>query len=285
MDKKLFSTQIYKDVFAFALKAHNEQKTPEGLPYSFHIVSVALEVINSLSHHSISYDEANIAICCALLHDVNEDTNVRVTTSLHVENIDVVIKGVQALTKDETLPSKQAQMRDSLERLKQQPKCVQMVKLADRITNLAPAPNFWNKAKRESYVKEAKMILEALKDSNPYLAKKLRDKIENYEVEKGDNFLAFYSDKKQLVLDKNHSKYLKTFKAINRLNSYVKKEYDLELFSAYLHVENENGMDDYEKVNVSYIVKVLNTKDLLDLNKQTDETIAKYMSVIYEGLE
>jgi (p)ppGpp synthase/HD superfamily hydrolase len=53
---------------------------------------------------------------------------------------DIVISGVAALTKDETLPSKQEQMIDSLKRLKFEPKCVQMVKLADRITNLAPAP-------------------------------------------------------------------------------------------------------------------------------------------------
>jgi len=283
-NKELFSTEIYKEAFAFALKAHKSQTTPEGLPYFFHIVSVALEVINSLSHHSISYDEANIAICCALLHDVNEDTDTRVTDALHVESIDSVIAGVQALTKDETLPTKQAQMRDSLERLKQQPKCVQMVKLADRITNLAPAPDFWNKAKRESYVKEAKMIHEALKDSNPYLADKLQNKIDNYEVQKGDDFLAFYSDEKQLILDKNHAKYLKTFKAINRLSSYVKKEYDLDMFDSYLHVENKDGLDK-TKVGISYIVEVLNKKNLLNLNKQTDDKIAKFITIIYEGEE
>jgi len=283
-NKELFSTEIYKEAFAFALKAHKTQTTPEGLPYSFHIVSVALEVINSLSHHTVSFDEANIAICCALLHDVNEDTGTRVTNSLHVENIDSVIAGVEALTKDEILPTKQGQMRDSLERLKQQPKCVQMVKLADRITNLAPAPDFWNRAKRESYVKEAKMILEALKDSNPYLANKLQNKIENYEVEKGDDFLAFYSDETQLILDKNHPNYMKTFKAINRLNSYVRKEYDLELFDNYQHLKNRDELDK-NTVGINYIVKILNKKNLLNLNKQTDDIIAKYMTLVYEGEE
>ena len=176
MSKELFSTRVYKEALAFALKAHKEQKTPEGLPYSFHIVSVATEVVNSLSQHTVSYDEANIAIACALLHDVNEDTDTRVDSSLNIPNIEAVIAGVGALTKDSSLPSKQEQMQDSLHRLKQQPKCVQMVKLADRITNLAPAPDFWNQAKREAYVNEAKQILEALKDSNPYLASKLQYK-------------------------------------------------------------------------------------------------------------
>jgi len=278
--KELYSTKIYKDALAFALKAHGEQKTPEGLPYSFHIVSVANEIINSLSMYAVPYDEANIAICCALLHDVNEDTDTRVTDALHVENINGVIEGVKALTKDETLPSKQEQMADSLKRLKQQPKCVQMVKLADRITNLAPAPLFWNRLKRKSYVDEAKTILKVLKDSNPYLAQKLQHKIDSYEVEQGDDFLAFYSDEKQLILDKNQPNYLKIFKAINRLNSYVKNEYNLELFDTYMNI---NGKTELEKeiVDISYIIKVLNKKNLLNLNKQIDEKIGKYISIIY----
>jgi guanosine-3',5'-bis(diphosphate) 3'-pyrophosphohydrolase len=153
--KELYSTKQYKEMLAFALKAHKEQKTPEGLPYSFHIVSVANEIINSLTMHRISYDEANVAIACALLHDVNEDTQevvTKYTLPYNTTDVETIQKGVQALTKDETLPSKQQQMKDSLDRLKQMPKCVQMVKLADRITNLAPAPLFWNKAKRQAYV-------------------------------------------------------------------------------------------------------------------------------------
>ena len=143
MPTELFSVEIYKNVLAFALKAHGNQKTPEGLPYSFHIVSVATEIINSLSQHRISYDEANVAVACALLHDVLEDTETTMgTESLDIPNIEAVLTGVWALTKKEKLPTKQEQMQDTLERLKQQPKCVQMVKLADRITNLAPAPDF-----------------------------------------------------------------------------------------------------------------------------------------------
>ena len=184
MPTELFSVAVYKEVLAFALKTHGEQKTPNGLPYSFHIVSVATEILNSLSQYPMSYEEANVAISCALLHDVLEDTDTTMGThSLDIPNIRTVLQGVWALTKDTKLPSKQAQMQDSLERLKQQPKCVQMVKLADRITNLAPAPSYWDKSKRKAYVSEAKMIHKALKDSNPYLADKLQEKIDNYDIE------------------------------------------------------------------------------------------------------
>ena len=283
-NRELFSTNIYKKAFAFALEAHKTQKTPEGLPYSFHIVSVALEVINSLSMHTISYDEANIAICCALLHDVNEDTQERVSSrNLDLENVDSIVSGVEALTKDETLPSKQQQMQDSLKRLQQEPKCVQMVKLADRITNLAPAPLFWNRAKRSSYVEEAKQILKALQGSNPYLEQKLQNKIENYQIDMEDNYLIFFAQDAQLILDKNHPKYLKTFKAINRLNEYVKKEYDLELFSRWDNRDTFVVESTQEKLNISYIVEVLNQKELLNLNRQIDSKIGRFMSTVYEG--
>jgi len=290
--KELYSTKIYKDILAFALKAHKEQKTPEGLPYSFHIVSVANEIINSLSMNPISFDEANVAIACALLHDVKEDTLYdvsRYTIEFPTNNIDIVINGVSALTKDTSLPSKQEQMKDSLERLKQMPKCVQMVKLADRITNLAPAPLFWNRNKRKAYVDEAKFILRELGESNRYLADKLQRKIDSYEVDfvRGsmgmkiaDNYLVFFADEKQLILDKTHKNYLKTFKAINRLNEYIKKEYDIELFT---HCKNEEEVKEYKsRVGISYITKLLNTKDLLDLNKQVDDKIEKYFTTILE---
>jgi len=295
MPKELYSTKNYKDALAFALKAHGEQKTPEGLPYAFHIVSVANEIINSLSIHRISYDEANVAIACALLHDVNEDTQERVSSrNLELENVDRVVSGVEALTKDETLPSKQQQMQDSLKRLKKEPKCVQMVKLADRITNLAPAPLFWNKAKRSSYVEEAKLILKALKDSNPYLAQKLQNKIDNYQTDKildnngfpmEDNYLVFFAQDEQLILDKNHPKYLKTFKAINRLGEYVKKKYDLELFNRWDNRKKFVVESTKERLGIGYIVEVLNQKELLNLNRQIDSKIGKFISIIYEGEE
>jgi hypothetical protein len=292
--KELYSAKIYKDILAFALKAHGEQKTPNGLPYSFHIVSVANEIINSLSMHKISYDEANVAIACALLHDVNEDTDEEVskyTIEFPSQNVDIVTRGVAALTKDETLPKPQ-QMKDSLKRLKEMPYCVQMVKLADRITNLAPAPKFWNKNKRKAYLDEAKFILKELGSSNKYLADKLQNKIDNYEVEYTrdsigfkviDDYLLFFTDDKQLILDKNHKKYLKTFKALNRLNEYVSKKYNLKLFDSWKNIEAKDISEYTNRVRISYIIEVLNSKDLLNLNKQTDDKIDKYFTTILEG--
>ena len=291
--KELYSTKEYKNILAFALKAHKEQKTPEGLPYSFHIVSVANEIINSLFINRISYDEANVAIACALLHDVNEDTDESVseyTLPFGVPNSKTIQDGVSALTKDETLGSKQIQMKDSLERLQEMPYCVQMVKLADRITNLAPAPLFWNKTKRQEYVNEAIKILEALKDSNEYLANKLQSKIDNYlvskvlnkfDIKQDDDYMVFYAEEKQLILDKNHKNYLKTFKALNRLNDYIFKIYDIRLFKRpYCDYDwaNRESKDIFEytnRVGMEYILEALNGK--------TDSKIKNYINIIYNG--
>ncbi|WP_294875875.1 MULTISPECIES: HD domain-containing protein [unclassified Sulfurospirillum] len=183
LPKELFSVDFFKENLAFAFCAHGEQKTPHGLPYSMHLLSVTAEVINALACEPLSYDEANVAIACALLHDVNEDTITKITKESPLAgNKEVIAKGVLALTKDKSLPSKEAQMRDSLERLKQRQNCVAMVKLADRITNLGEPPKQWDAAKKRVYLEEAKVILRELGYAHRYLATKLSEKIEAYAL-------------------------------------------------------------------------------------------------------
>lgn len=182
LPKELFSVEFFKENLAFALLAHGEQKTPHGLPYSMHLLSVASEVINALYMEPLSFDENNVAIACALLHDVNEDTTTQITKESSLAgNSEVIAKGVQALTKDKTLPSKDMQMHDSLERLKKRQNCVALVKLADRITNLGVPPKHWDEAKKRKYLEEAKLILSELGYAHHYLAHKLHEKIEAYE--------------------------------------------------------------------------------------------------------
>lgn len=183
LPQELFSVEYFKDNLAFALLAHGEQKTPHGLPYSMHLLSVASEVINALCMEPLSFDENNVAIACALLHDVNEDTATKITKeSALAGNAEVIAKGVAALTKDKSLPSKELQMRDSLERLKKRQNCVALVKLADRITNLDIPPKHWDAIKKRTYLEEAKLILKELGYAHTYLARKLQTKIEAYAL-------------------------------------------------------------------------------------------------------
>ena len=73
-------------------------------------------------------------------------------------------------------------MADSLARIKEQPREVWMVKLADRITNLQPSPKGWYKidGKIEAYRNELEKILSELGDASEALAERLREKIGVY---------------------------------------------------------------------------------------------------------
>lgn len=176
----MFSQENYIEVLNFAALAHGEQKTPKGLPYIAHITCVAMEVINACEKSQLEQNKTDLAISCALLHDVIEDTNITYD-EIYVKFGDKIANGVEALTKDKTKSTKQEQMKDSLERLLAQPYEIQMVKLADRITNLGIPPKQWDNEKMKKYQEEAALILSCLKNSNIYLSKRLEEKIEEYK--------------------------------------------------------------------------------------------------------
>lgn len=176
----MFNQENYIKISTFAAHAHGEQKTPKNLPYLLHISCVAMEVINACEKSQLDEKKADLAISCALLHDIIEDTNITYD-ELYLKFGPNIADGVEALTKDKTLATKQEQMRDSIEKLLTQPYEVQMVKLADRITNLGVPPSHWDNEKIKSYLKESSFILSCLKNSNIYLAKRLEEKIEEYK--------------------------------------------------------------------------------------------------------
>jgi (p)ppGpp synthase/HD superfamily hydrolase len=123
---------------------------------------------------------AELAICCAILHDTIEDTEVTYE-ELQKEFGKAVANGVMALTKNETLATKREQMIDSLERIKKQPKEVWVVKMADRVANLGEPPHYWKLEKREAYKAEAQIIWDFLHEADETIAKRLKEKIEAYE--------------------------------------------------------------------------------------------------------
>jgi len=176
----MFSQEVYLKALNYASKAHGDQKTPKGFPYLNHLCSVTMEVIHACEKSSLDEKKSNLAITCALLHDTIEDTDVTYD-ELYVDFSDEVADGVEALTKDKNLPSKAEQMRDSIEKLLCQPYEVQMVKLADRITNLSTPPKHWDNDKKKAYLKEASFILSCLKNSNIYLSTRLEEKIKDYQ--------------------------------------------------------------------------------------------------------
>ena len=58
---------------------------------------------------------------------------------------------------------------------------VRMVKMADRINNLQPPPEHWDNNKKRKYKKQATLIHEMLGGVNPYIEKRLKNKIREYE--------------------------------------------------------------------------------------------------------
>lgn len=177
-----WNPEKYNTAWHFATLAHGDQtyrRPQEGqeFPYINHLASVAMEVSLALAKSPEPYD-ADLAIQCALLHDTIEDTDVtreQVAASFG----EAVANGVMALSKSPDLP-KPEQMADSLQRIRQQPKEVWMVKMADRITNLSEPPFHWDDAKITQYQREAQQIHQALHSANATLAARLQEKITAY---------------------------------------------------------------------------------------------------------
>lgn len=172
-----WSQDLYFKAYWFAAEAHNGQLLPDTtLPYIVHPGMVCMEVMAALQAEA--GHQADLAVPCALLHDVLEDTTITYET-LKTEFGEQVAEGVLALSKDRSLP-KTKQMDDSLRRIRLQPREVWMVKLADRINNLRTPPAHWTAEKKAQYREEAVRILEALQEASPLLAERLREKIAGY---------------------------------------------------------------------------------------------------------
>lgn len=176
----MFSPERYVQAMRFAAERHAKQKVPgTELPYLVHVVSVAAEVIAVLPATKLA--DPDLAVLCALLHDTVEDTET--TLDEITERFGAAVAaGVAALSKNETLPTKQEQMADSLRRIKAQPPEVAVVKLADRTTNMAPPPHYWTKEKCRAYREEAIAIADALGYASSALEARLRGRIEAYQA-------------------------------------------------------------------------------------------------------
>ncbi len=174
-----WSQERYIKAHAFAARAHRgQQVSGTRLPYVTHIHLVTMEVIAAL--WAEPGRRGDLAVQCALLHDVIEDTSVSYE-EISAEFGVAVADGVLALSKDPAL-DKSRRMADSLTRIRRQPEEVWMVKLADRITNLQSPPPHWTRTKTIAYRQEAQSIHAALQEASPYLSKRLLAKIDAYRV-------------------------------------------------------------------------------------------------------
>lgn len=174
-----FSPDLYVQALRFAAQAHQGQRVPgTELPYLVHVCSVTSEVLAALAVETVA--DPDLAVQCALLHDVVEDTETPVSRLAELFGAGVAA-GVDALTKRASLP-KAERMADSLARIRLAPREIWMVKLADRLTNLAPPPPDWSREKCRAYRQEAEQILAALGDASPHLAARLTARAATYRA-------------------------------------------------------------------------------------------------------
>jgi (p)ppGpp synthase/HD superfamily hydrolase len=195
----LYDPDRYVRALQLAAVRHAGQKMPSSqpgveYPYLVHVTSVTAEVIAALPESGL---DADLAVGCALLHDSIEDTaktdEDKAALAAHIAELfgTGVRDGVLALSKRKTLPDgtaldKPAQMADSLRRIREQPHAVWAVKLADRITNLAPPPTQWSRDKCAGYQREAQTILETLGAASSVLATRLSARIADYPTTWGE---------------------------------------------------------------------------------------------------
>lgn len=177
-DPPVYDAELYVRALRFAAEKHRAQTMPGNppLPYVVHITSVAAELIAELPGERPTH--VDVAVQCALLHDTLEDTDAT-EPELRALFGPAVADGVLALTKDPTLP-KGTGMKDSLGRILMQPREVALVKIADRITNLAPPPPHWSREKCLAYRDEAQLIADELGSRSLTLVQKLRKRIAGY---------------------------------------------------------------------------------------------------------
>jgi (p)ppGpp synthase/HD superfamily hydrolase len=173
-----WSQESYIKAYRFAAEKHKGQLVP-GTEWSYlaHLSMVSMEIIAALNHETDM--DGDMAVQVAILHDSIEDTDT-IYDEVLSEFGPKVADGILALTKDENV-EKQNQMRDSLRRIKLQPKEIWMVKLADRVTNLQPPPYYWTTEKRKKYLDQAKLILDELRACSVFLSNRLNEKIQVYQ--------------------------------------------------------------------------------------------------------
>ena len=158
-------------------QTYGGRSADQQIPYISHLASVAAEVAWAVAGEP-GWD-SDLAVQCALLHDVLEDTATTFDEVSEQFGL-AVAQGVQALTKDAHLASSELRMQDTLRRIRLQPREIWAVKLADRIANLYHPPFYWNAEKINQYKIEARTILAALGAANARLAARLEGKIAAY---------------------------------------------------------------------------------------------------------
>lgn len=173
-----WSQEKYIKASFYAAEAFNEKLFPgTNLPFAIHISLVSMEVMAVLLAESGL--DGNLAVQCALLHDVI-DYGDKTEEALKQEFGIEVARGVQALSKPNGVPESQ-KLSVSLANIQKQPREIWIVKMADKLTNLASPPGNWTSKIIEAYRISALQTHNALYPASAFLADRLLKQIKASE--------------------------------------------------------------------------------------------------------
>jgi guanosine-3',5'-bis(diphosphate) 3'-pyrophosphohydrolase len=133
------------------------------MPFVFHPIQVAMLLFRYAELPTAALVKG---VTVALLHDLLEDTNTSPWT-LRVLFGGTVLEAVEAMTKDETIPthgvSKMPVVRDKVARIQATGwTWLGLVEIADRLANLLDVPPAWSNAKLHAYLDEAEYMERSL---------------------------------------------------------------------------------------------------------------------------
>ncbi len=173
-----FDIEELRKAEAMAMQYHEGQTMKDSeTPYIVHCYRVLIETMNALCL-SPQLD-MRLGSLCAILHDTLEDTVIG-EEEIALNFGEEVLAGVKALSKAKDLP-KEKQLEDSLQRIAMEKDEIKIVKMCDRIVNLAPPPKSWSRDKISKYLSDSLRIHEILGSSHGPTEKRLMEKIENYK--------------------------------------------------------------------------------------------------------
>lgn len=168
----MFSQDNYLKILDYATSAYKKENSKDIKEYLVHINALAMEIIHSCNNSSLDEKNSNLAISCALLSNILNNTEITYD-DLYVQLSAEIADGVEALS--------QTDVKKSIEMLLTQPYEIQMVKLASLIVIISTKFKDYSDEKKSAYLKEASLILSCLKNSNIYLSNRLEEKIKEYK--------------------------------------------------------------------------------------------------------
>jgi SAM-dependent methyltransferase len=156
---------LIEKAYRFAEKNHAGQKRDEGTDYFVHPLRVAYILLDELK-----ITDPNV-ICVALLHDILEDSPISHTMLREIFG-EQITSMVKTLTKEDATeyPSKEERDRVYLERIKEAPLEVCLIKLSDRLDNVRYLHLSPSQEKQLKYYRETcEKYLPLAKEASSYL--------------------------------------------------------------------------------------------------------------------